>query len=159
LFYPTASASIQEMVPPSKAQSLYVDARVCRPELASCAAENTSAFTFLKCSGLDATKVTKIDTYNLPLTIVARVRNSPMSAVHTPSLSAFTCTCGRVCDMFSQACKWIGCHAFDAMADNSSGSLYMFANSTTNSSTFYRLPIVKNHNGWRRVGTTRDVLL
>jgi hypothetical protein len=46
------------MVPPSKAQSLYVDARVCRPELASCAAENTSAFTFLKCSGLDATKVT-----------------------------------------------------------------------------------------------------
>jgi hypothetical protein len=46
--------------------------------------------------------------------------------------------------LLSQICQWRGCHAFTANVDNSSGSLYMFANSTTNSSSsFYRLPRVE----------------
>jgi|EP01049_Picozoa_sp_SAG25_P013786 hypothetical protein len=62
-----------EVDPEDAPQSLYVNTSVCAPELASCAAANTSAFTFLKCPGLDATKVTLIETYDLPLVILAQV--------------------------------------------------------------------------------------
>jgi hypothetical protein len=74
LFY-TSSYDVHQMeVDPEDApQSLYVNTSVCAPELASCAAANTSAFTFLKCPGLDATKVTLIETYDLPLVILAQV--------------------------------------------------------------------------------------